>query len=223
MATSKVWAIAEKKECPSLTALPAPICDIMKNEEVEQKVVGFLCSKVKLSECSEIAPKIWEFVAQKECSSMEALPPQFCQVMKNQALEKKLIGMICSKQTEVPAAECEMATSKVWAIAEKKECPSLTALPAPICDIMKNEEVEQKVVGFLCSKVKLSECSEIAPKIWEFVAQKECSSMEIMTELPPQFCELIKNKAAEKKAITLLCSKEKFVPQAECEALTEKM
>merc|ERR1711971_859599 len=102
--------------------------------------------------------------------------------MKNEALEKKLLDMICSKQKEVPAAECEMVTEKIWEEAAKKECPSedgLAALPPAFCNVMKNEALEKKLLDMICSKQKevpAAECEMVTEKIWEEAAKKECTS-----------------------------------------------
>merc|ERR1711976_998377 len=155
--------------------------------------------------------KVWNFVAKMECSSskLEALPPQVCSLVGNAGIEKQAVDFVCSKQSEVPAAECEMALTKVWDFVAKMECSSgkLGALPPQVCSIVGNAAIEKKALDFVCSKqteVPAAECEMGLTKVWNFVAKMECSSGKLEA-LPPQVCSIVGNAAIEKKALDFVC------------------
>merc|ERR1719379_1488221 len=81
-------------------------------------------SKVPKDECEAGLSKIWEMVAEKECSkAFAALPEVACEILKDQDKEKVAVEMICEKQSKVPKDECEAGLSKIWEMVAEKECP----------------------------------------------------------------------------------------------------
>merc|ERR1711974_95256 len=125
-----------------------------------------------MGECEAALTKIWGFLAQKECSSstVTSLPPALCKLVGNKALETKAIDAVCTKQSKVPAAECEAVLTKVWDTVAKAECASNTvaALPPMVCQLVENASLEKKAVDFVCSKQKevpSTECEAALTKI----------------------------------------------------------
>ena len=98
----------------------------------------------------------------------------------------------------MPQDECEQGVQLVIS----KECPSMTedvkALPAPVCELLKQEEI----VDALCSKVSkylpAQECSEV----FALLVAKECPSQEPKA-LPAPVCQLLE----QKEVVDALCSK----------------
>merc|ERR1711988_1219972 len=126
--------------------------------------------------------KAWDMLVQKECSKMEALPPMVCNLVTNKDLEKKAVDGICSKQTMVPAAECEAGLAKLWDLLAQKECSKIeiasSAIPPVVCKLAENQDLEKKAIGALCTrqqKVPASECEAVLTKFWDMLAQKECA------------------------------------------------
>jgi len=150
-----------------------------------------------------------------------------CKLVDNKVLETKAIDTVCTKQSEVPAAECEAMLTKVWDTVAKAECASSTvaALPPMVCQLVENASLEKKAVDFVCSQQKevpATECEAALTKIWGFLAQKECSSSTVAS-LPPTMCKLVDNKVLETRAIDAVCTKQSKVPSAECEAVLTKI
>merc|ERR1719472_1012 len=100
-------------------------------------------SKVPKDECEAGLSKIWEMVAEKECSkAFSALPEVACDILKDQ--EKVAVEMICEKQSTVPKDECEAGLSKIWEMVAEKECPkAFSALPEVACDFLKDQTKEK--------------------------------------------------------------------------------
>eukprot|EP00928_Gymnodinium_smaydae_P086400 TRINITY_DN7048_c0_g2_i1.p1 TRINITY_DN7048_c0_g2~~TRINITY_DN7048_c0_g2_i1.p1 ORF type:complete len:461 (+),score=85.16 TRINITY_DN7048_c0_g2_i1:931-2313(+) len=103
------------------------LCDLVKNKDAEKNVVDMVCSKqtrVPVAECEEALTKVWDVFAAKECAStaVESLPPAACGFMKNTEVETKVVDVLCSKQSRVPAAECQAALTKLWDLTVAKEC-----------------------------------------------------------------------------------------------------
>merc|ERR1719217_1588270 len=125
--------------------------------------------------------KIWEMVAEEECPNAKALPEVACDILKDQDKEKEAVALICSKQTKVPADECEAGLSKIWELVRDKECAAkaVAALPDAACDILKDQDKEKVAVTLICekqSKVPADECEAGLSKIWELVRDKECEA-----------------------------------------------
>merc|ERR1711971_437463 len=125
-----------------LASIPPAVCKLL--EPLESKIVDSVCSS---AECKQMLSMVWGFLEKTECkSSQEALPPMVCEVVENQALEKKVVGAVCSKQSEVPAAECEQMLTKIWDMVAKKECSAikLASIPPAVCKLL--EPLESKIV-----------------------------------------------------------------------------
>merc|ERR1719395_391533 len=137
-------------------------------------------SKVPADECEAGLSKSWEMVAEEECPKAKALPEVACDILKDQDKEKEAVALICSKQTKVPADECEAGLSKIWELVRDKECAAkaVAALPEVACDILKDQDKEKVAVTLICekqSKVPADECEAGLSKIWELVRDKECA------------------------------------------------
>merc|ERR1711937_653737 len=122
-------------------------------------------------------------MGEEECSKAKALPEVACDILKDQDKEKEAVAMICSKQTKVPADECEAGLSKIWETVRDQECAAkaVAALPEVACDILKDQDKEKAAVALICekqSKVPADECEAGLSKIWEMVAEKECPNAE---------------------------------------------
>merc|ERR1712167_255273 len=93
------------------------------------------------------------------------------------------------KQSKVPADECEAGLSKIWEMVAAKECPNakaVAALPEVACDILKDQDKEKAAVAAICekqSKVPADECEAGLSKIWEPVAEEECSKAKALPEV----------------------------------------
>merc|ERR1719191_1411517 len=84
------------------------------------------------------------------------------------------------------------------------------ALPAPVCEALKNKEV----VDALCSKVGSLLPQDKCEEAIGLVVAKECPSVKAVEALPAPVCEALKNK----EVVDALCSKVgKFLPQDKCE------
>merc|ERR1719389_1202394 len=179
-------------------------------------------SKVPKDECEAGLSKIWEMVAEKECTkAFYALPDAACDILKDQDKEKAAVEMICEKQSKVPADECEAALSKIWELVAEKECPkAFAALPEVACDILKDQDKEKVAVEMICEKqttVPKDECEAGLSKIWELVAEKECPSA--YSALPDVACDILKDQDKEKTAVEMICEKlSDKVPKDECAA-----
>jgi non-canonical (house-cleaning) NTP pyrophosphatase len=204
------------KECPStaadVKALPAPVCELLKQEEI----VDALCSKVSkylpAQECSEV----FALLVAKECPSQEpkALPAPVCQLLE----QKEVVDALCSKVSKyLPQDECEQGVQLVIS----KECPSMTedvkALPAPVCELLKQEEV----VDAVCAKVAQFLPQEQCEGVLQMLEQKECAaSVADVKELPAPVCELLK----QEPVVDALCAKvSKFVPAEQCEGVVHML
>merc|ERR550514_1973687 len=120
-------------------------------------------SKGPKDECEAGLSKIWEMVAEKECTkAISALPDVACDILKDQDKEKAAVKAICEKQSKVPKDECEAGLSKIWEMVAEKECPkAVSALPEVVCDILKDQDKEKVAVEMICakqSKVPADEC-----------------------------------------------------------------
>merc|ERR1719355_539163 len=103
-------------------------------------------------------------------AAVDALPGRICQVIQNKELEQKAVTGVCSMQSKIPAEECEVLLSKVWDELDEKECSGLTALPASVCQVVQNKELEQKAVTGVCSmqsKIPAEECEVFMSKVWD--------------------------------------------------------
>merc|ERR1719426_507496 len=117
-------------------------------------------SKVPADECEAGLSKVWETVAEKECPKktlsalpVGALPEVACDILKDGDKEKAAVEMICTKQSKVPAEECEAGLSKIWETVAEKECPkAFKALPEVACDILKDQDKEKAAVEMICEK-----------------------------------------------------------------------
>merc|ERR1719387_1053261 len=135
--------------------------------------------------------------------------------------------MICSKQSKVPADECEAGLSKIWETVRDQECAAkaVAALPEVACDILKDQDKEKEAVALICekqSKVPADECEAGLSKIWELVRDKECAAKAVAA-LPEVACDILKDQDKEKAAVALICSKQTKVPADECEAGLSKI
>merc|ERR1712159_887841 len=140
------------------------------------------------------------------------LPEVACDILKDQGKEKEAVAMICSKQSKVPADECEAGLSKIWETVRDQECAAkaVAALPEVACDILKDQDKEKEAVALICekqSKVPADECEAGLSKIWELVRDKECAAKAVAA-LPDVACDILKDQDKEKEAVALICSKQ---------------
>merc|ERR1719446_1479612 len=137
-----------EKECPSqleaFPAFPAPLCDKLK-AKADAVVIG-VCSKqtkVPADQCQAMVKQGFEKILQKECpGQLEALPGYLCDRLK--AKEDAVVAGICTRQTKVPADQCQALVQQGFEKILEKECPSqleaFPAFPAPLCDKLKAKE-----------------------------------------------------------------------------------
>merc|ERR1711869_111442 len=123
------------------------------------------------------------------------------------------VALICSKQTKVPADECEAGLSKIWEMVRDEECAAkaVAALPEVACDILKDQDKEKAAVALICekqSKVPADECEAGLSKIWELVRDKECAAV---SALPEVACDILKDGDKEKAAVEMICAKQSKV------------
>jgi len=173
----------------AFSALPDAVCEILEDPR-SIAAVALICqeqSKVPKEECNLALSKIWGAVLEKGCpkaqASIDALPDAACDILKDQDKEKEAVALICSKQTKVPADECEAGLSKIWETVRDQECAAkaVAALPEVACDILKDQDKEKAAVALICekqSKVPADECEAGLSKIWEMVTEKECPNAE---------------------------------------------
>merc|ERR1719171_3253540 len=107
-----------------------------------------------------------------------------CAIVNNPDVEKRLVHAVCAKQDKVPEAECEGGLDKVWETIAKKECSKseIPSIPAMVCKLAENQELEKKAIDALCSKqqkVPAAECEGFLTKMWDTLAQKECPKIEL--------------------------------------------
>merc|ERR1719265_2307144 len=119
----------------------------------------------------------FEKILDKECrSQLEAFPAPLCDKLK--AKEDAVVTGVCSKQTKVPADQCQTIVKQGLEKILEKECPSqLEALPVPLCDKLKAEE--DAVVTGVCSKqtkVPADQCQAMVKQGFEKILDKECPS-----------------------------------------------
>jgi len=217
----------------AFSALPDAVCEILEDPR-SIAAVALICqeqSKVPKEECNLALSKIWGAVLEKGCpkaqASIDALPDAACDILKDQDKEKEAVALICSKQTKVPADECEAGLSKIWETVRDQECAAkaVAALPEVACDILKDQDKEKEAVALICekqSKVPADECEAGLSKIWELVRDKECAAKAVAA-LPEVACDILKDQDKEKAAVALICEKQSKVPADECEAGLSKI
>merc|ERR1719183_985282 len=93
----------------------------------------------------------------------------------------------------------------MWDAVAKKECPAVVvrnaALPAVVCNIVENQQFEQKALGYICGKqseVPAAECETMLEKVWGMLVKKECPSKSLaeVADFPPIGCKLLKSDDA---------------------------
>jgi hypothetical protein len=181
MALTKTWDEIVSKECSSTDERPGSIV---------QDTMAVLGGP------SVQAPTVQEmelFIsARKKSPAKVPVKELVCDFVKNPAMEKDVLGEVCSRQHFVPAEKCEDGLSKICDLIESTECSSgivganrLQAgfpndiLPE-ICELAKNKEIEKMAVSKLCQlqhKVDASECEFALSKVWEEVEEKECGGL----------------------------------------------
>jgi len=222
----------------AFSALPDAVCEILEDPR-SIAAVALICqeqSKVPKEECNLALSKIWGAVLEKGCpkaqASIDALPDAACDILKDQDKEKEAVALICSKQTKVPADECEAGLSKVWEMVAEKECPKTLAafLPEAGCDILKNKSLEKRTVAAICEKqhkVPTIECKIGLSHFWETEVKKRCpktvAALPPVAALPEVACDILKDQDKEKAAVALICEKQSKVPADECEAGLSKI
>jgi len=210
-ALTEIWRLVEGEECPGNA--PAPpvwpeVCKVAKDKDFEKTAVTKVCSlqhEVEDWECNMALTKTWDEIASKECntdrpiiSARQKSPAKVpvkelvCDFVKNPAIEKDVLGEVCSRQHFVPAEKCEDGLSKICDLIESTECSSgivganrlQVGFPNDIwpevCKLAKNKEMEKLAVSKLCQlqhKVDVSECEFALSKVWEEVEEKECSGL----------------------------------------------
>lgn len=90
--------------------LPDAVCQLVKNEVIDKMV-----SKVPLEACEAALTPFLEALVEKECPiashKLGPLPAMVCELLENNAVEKKATAAVCSKQSKAPAAECQPVAS----------------------------------------------------------------------------------------------------------------
>merc|ERR1711998_340914 len=116
----------------------------------------------------------FEKILEKECPSQPeafpAFPAPLCDKLK--AKEDAVVASVCSKQTKVPADQCQAMVKQGFEKILEKECPSqleaFPAFPAPLCDKLKAKE--DAVVAGVCSKqtkVSAEQCEAMVKQAFE--------------------------------------------------------
>merc|ERR1711937_346327 len=133
--------------------------------------------------------------------------------------EDAVVAGVCSKQTKVPADQCQAMVKQGFEKILEKECRSqleaFPAFPAPLCDKLKAKE--DAVVAGVCSKqtkVPADQCQAMVKQGFEKILEKECPS-QLEAFLAP-LCD--KLKAMEDAVVTGICSKQTKVPADHCQA-----
>merc|ERR1719453_3010348 len=98
----------------------------------------------------------FERILEKECPSeleaFPAFPAPLCDKLK--AKEDAVVTGVCTKQTKVPAEQCEAMVKQGFEKILEKECPSelesFPTFPGPLCDKLKAKE--DAVVTGVCTK-----------------------------------------------------------------------
>jgi hypothetical protein len=147
-------------------------------------------TKVPKDECEAGLSKIWELVAEKECTTVCENDPAYkdpvykadCALWVEDwdgdgfgdcALQQDWSGfaLMTAETMEEIRAACPVSCGT---------CPktvAYSALPDVACDFLKDQDKEKVAVEAICekqTKVPKDECEAGLSKIWEMVAEKEC-------------------------------------------------
>merc|ERR1712185_897202 len=144
-------------------------------------------TKVPADQCQAMVKQGFEKILEKECPSQleafPAFPAPLCDKLK--AKEDVVVAGVCSKQTKVPADQCQAMVKRGFEKILEKECPSQLeaspAFPAPLCD--KLEAKEDEVVASVCSKqtkVPVEACEANTKQGLDMLLEKVCPSQVVV-------------------------------------------